>query len=129
MGAKTILIVDDDLVFAQVLDDLLKEAGYQTIVAKDGQEADIELEIDLPDLILADVFMPISNGLGLCRSVRANDATRQTPIVVMSAMPRHHYAIPVLIDGFLLKPFDMDALLDLVASLIETPPKEKQVGA
>jgi CheY-like chemotaxis protein len=129
MAPKTILIVDDDLPFARTLDDLLMEAGYRTIVAKNGEEAGVELEINPPDLVLADVFMPVSNGLAFCRRVRANDATRDTPIVVMSAMPTYHYVIPVRIDGFLLKPFAMDVLLRLVASLVEEPAREKQVGA
>jgi CheY-like chemotaxis protein len=129
VATKTILIVDDDLPFAEALDDLLKDAGYRTVVAKNGEEAGVELEINPPDLILTDVFMPVINGFAFCHMVRANDATRNTPIVVMSAMPNYHYTIPVRINGFLLKPFDMYALLHLVVSLVEEPPLEKQVGA
>jgi putative two-component system response regulator len=128
MATKTILIVDDDLPFAETLDDLLMGVGYRTIVAKNGQEASVELEINPPNLILADLFMPVINGFAFCRMVRANDATRLTPIVVMSAMPTYHYVLPVRINGFLLKPFDMDGLLRLVASLVEEPTRERQVG-
>jgi CheY-like chemotaxis protein len=68
MATKTILIVDDDLPFAETLDDLLMGVGYRTVVAKNGQEAGVELEINPPDLILADLFMPVSNGFAFCRT-------------------------------------------------------------
>jgi CheY-like chemotaxis protein len=128
VDAKTILIVDDDLSVAETLAELLMGAGYQTIVAKNGQEAVVELEIKVPDLILADLFMPVSNGFAFCRVVRTNDATRDTPIVVMSGMPNYCYALPVQIDGFLAKPFHMDALLGLVASIIGSPTLNKRVA-
>jgi len=125
VGAQTILIVDDDLPFARFLDDVLTAAGYETRVAKHGAAAFLDLEIVRPDLMLVDVFMPLIDGITLCLMVRANPATRDMPIVVMSAT---HRDIPVPISGFLLKPLDIDALLDLVASLIEEPEVERQAS-
>ena len=116
MAANTILIVDDDFSFTQVLEDLLTGAGYQILVAKNGAAAFLELEIVRPALMLVDVFMPVIDGITLCRMVRANFATRDIPIVVMSATQQD---IPVPIAGFLTKPLDIDVLLDLIASLVE----------
>ena len=116
MAANTILIVDDDFSFTQFLEDLLTGAGYQILVAKNGAAAFLELEIVRPALMLVDVFMPVIDGITLCRMVRANFATRDIPIVVMSATQQD---IPVPIAGFLTKPLDIDVLLDLIASLVE----------
>jgi CheY-like chemotaxis protein len=118
VAAKTILIVDDDLTFTQFLDDILTAAGYQTIVAKHGAAAFLELEISHPDLMLVDIFMPIIDGITFCRLVRANPATRDTPLIVMSAKATIQQDFPVPIAGFLAKPFEIDALLRLVESLI-----------
>lgn len=121
MAAKTILIVDDDLTFTQFLDDILTAAGYRTVVAKHGAAAFLELEISHPDLMLVDILMPIIDGITFCRLVRANPATRATPLIVMSAKANLQQDIPVPIAGFLAKPFEIDALLRLVESLIGVP--------
>jgi len=118
VAAKTILIVDDDLHFAQLLEAVFAAAGYESSIAKHGAAAFLDLEIVNPDLILVDVFMPVIDGITFCRMVRANPATRDTPIIVMSATTDLAHTIPVPIAGFLVKPFDIDALLRLVESLI-----------
>ena len=61
--------------------------------------------------------------------VHANPATRDTPIIVMSATANLPRDIPVPIAGFLVKPLDIDALLSLIVSLVEQATGEKQVGA
>ena len=121
MAAKTILIVDDDLQLARLLDVAFTAAGYRTIVAKDGAAALVEVEIAHPDLMLMDVFMPVIDGTTFGRIVRASPATRDTPIIVMSGTASLDQLLPVAIDGFLAKPFDMDVLLRLVVALIGVP--------
>jgi CheY-like chemotaxis protein len=121
VAAKTILIVDDDLRLARLLEVAFTEAGYRTIVAKDGAAAFVEVEIAHPDLMPIDVFMPVIDGATFGRIVRANPATRDTPIIVMSGTASLDQVLPIAIDGFLAKPFDMDVLLRLVVSLIGVP--------
>lgn len=121
MAAKTILIVDDDLQLARLLEVAFTEAGYRTIVAKDGAAACVEVEIAHPDLILMDVFMPVIDGATFGRIVRASPATRDTPIIAMSGTASVDQVLPVAIDGFLAKPFDIEVLLRLVVSLIGVP--------
>lgn len=125
MAAKTILIVDDDPSFAQFLGELLTAAGYETYCAKNGAAAFADLEITRPDLMIVDVFMPVIDGITFCRMARVSPSTRDTPIIVISATQQD---IPVPISGFLTKPLDVDALLYLVASLVEAPGAEKQAG-
>ena len=121
MAAKTILIVDDDLQLARLLEVAFTAAGYRTIVAKDGAAACVEVEIAHPDLIIMDVFMPVIDGTTFGRIVRASPATRDMPIIVMSGTASLDQVLPVAIDGFLAKPFDIDVLLRLVVSLIGVP--------
>jgi len=121
VAAKTILIVDDDLQLARLLDVAFTAAGYRTIVAKDGAAALVEVEIAHPDLILMDVFMPVIDGTTFGRIVRASPTTRDTPIIVMSGTASLDQVLPVASDGFLAKPFDMEVLLRLVVSLIGVP--------
>jgi len=121
VAAKTILIVDDDLQLARLLEVAFTAAGYRTIVAKDGAAACVEVEIAHPDLILMDVFMPVIDGTTFGRIVRASPATHDTPIIVMSGTASLDQVLPVAIDGFLAKPFDIDVLLRLVVSLIGVP--------
>jgi len=128
VGTKTILIVDDDAIFARFLSDLLSCAGYEAVIAKHGAAAFADLEITRPALMLVDVFMPIIDGITFCRMARADRSTRDTPIIVMSASLDSRQLIPVPISGFLPKPLDIDALLNLIAALIGSPDPEKQVG-
>jgi CheY-like chemotaxis protein len=123
---KTILIVDDDLQLIRLLEMGFAEAGYRTSVAKHGAAAFLELEIVHPALILVDVFMPIIDGITFCRMVRANPATRDTPIIVMSGTASLDQVLPVSVDGFLAKPFDMDVLLRRVVSLIGVPSGDEE---
>jgi len=111
--------VDDDLPFAQFLADVLLGAGYEPVVARSGARAFADLDVTRPALMLVDVFMPVIDGITFCRMAPANRTTRDTPIIVISAILDSRHTIPVPISGFLTKPIDLDALLGLAALLIE----------
>jgi DNA-binding response OmpR family regulator len=129
MATKTILIVDDDLAFAQLLEDGLTGAGYETCRAKHGAMAFADLQITRPALMLVDVFLPVIAGSTFCRMARVNPSTRTTPIIVISAMPNLQATISIPVAGFLAKPLDIDVLLRRVASLVDVPVIEKQASA
>ncbi|MEM9218798.1 MAG: response regulator [Cyanobacteria bacterium P01_F01_bin.150] len=82
---STILIVDDNPNNIQVLFDLLKSSGYRIAVAKSGENALKRLQGALPDLILLDVMMPGIDGFETCRRLKANDVTREIPVIFMTA--------------------------------------------
>jgi CheY-like chemotaxis protein len=118
----------DNAIHDHFLGDLLTRAGYETHIARHGGAAFADLEITQPDVMLVDVFMPTIDGVTFCRMARANHSTRDTPIIVMSAMPDAGRDFPVPISGFLTKPLDIDALLHLVASLLAEPGRERHLG-
>jgi two-component system response regulator MprA len=103
------LVVDDDPAIAEILAEVLDEAGYRVRRAYDGRQALEEIARDPPDLIVTDVMMPRIDGLTLTRRLR--DRGDQTPIVLMSAV-----FADVDLPGvrFLPKPFDLDRALHLV---------------
>jgi len=81
----TILIVDDQPNYIQVLANLLKE-DYHILVAKNGPKAlEIALGVDSPDLILLDIEMPEMSGHEVCRRLKDNDKTNTIPVIFVTA--------------------------------------------
>lgn len=81
-----ILIVDDNPTNLKVLSDALRNQGWITLVATDGESAIEQVEYALPDLILLDVMMPGINGFETCRQLKANPKTQRLPIIFMTAL-------------------------------------------
>jgi CheY-like chemotaxis protein len=109
-----ILLVEDEEPIQQFIGDLLQEEGYEVHCADHGAQA-LEIANQAPpDLVLTDLMMPIMNGAELCRHLRSQESTRGVPIIVMSAAGREQ-ADDSGADAFIGKPFDLDALLELVS--------------
>lgn len=81
----TILVVDDEPINIRVLHAYLARAGHQILEAQSGQEA-LEKAGQQPDLILLDVMMPGMDGLETCRQLKQQDATRNIPVIFLSAL-------------------------------------------
>lgn len=84
--SDTILIVDDTPANLSVLAECLSSAGYSLMVAEDGEEALSQTQLSRPSLILLDVMMPGIDGFETCRRLKAADATRDIPIIFMTAL-------------------------------------------
>jgi len=84
--ARSILIVDDVSSNLQIVTSQLEARGYIALVARSGQEAIERAEFAQPDLILLDVLMPGLDGLETCRRLKRNDATRDIPVIFMTAL-------------------------------------------
>ena len=82
----TILIVDDTPANLSVLVDTLGDAGYHLMVAEDGEDALAQTARTQPDLILLDVMMPGLDGFETCRRLKAEPATRDIPVIFMTAL-------------------------------------------
>jgi DNA-binding response OmpR family regulator len=83
MPAK-ILLVDDANTVLMMERMMLKEAGYDVITARDGEEGVAAALAQRPDLILLDVCMPKMDGFEACRRLRANEATKKIPIIMVT---------------------------------------------
>jgi signal transduction histidine kinase len=84
--SETILIVDDTPANLGVLVETLGAAGYQLMVAEDGEEALAQTAQTQPDLILLDVMMPGIDGFETCRRLKARETTRDVPVLFMTAL-------------------------------------------
>lgn len=89
--SSTILIVDDTSANLGVIVDSLAGYGFQVAIAQDGEEALERVAFTLPDLILLDVLMPGLDGFEVCRRLKAQSATRDIPVIFMTALadPEH----------------------------------------
>lgn len=81
---RKILLVDDSPTVLLMERMVLSKLACELITAKDGQEAVETAQAEHPDLILMDVVMPRMNGYEACRALRESDATRDTPIILLT---------------------------------------------
>jgi two-component system cell cycle response regulator len=109
-----ILIVDDEPFNVDYLEQELEDFGYDTVSARNGQEALEKVAAESPDLILLDIMMPLMDGFTVCRTLKENDDTRLIPIVMMTALGSVEDRIKGIeagADDFLTKPVDERQLL------------------
>ena len=116
----TILVVDDDEPVREFLAAALELGGHRVLQAHHGRNAlDMiaDSERGRPDLVIADVMMPVVGGVELCRILKGDPATTAIPFVLMSAaIP--HATINDCADAYIGKPFDLDAMDALVGQLL-----------
>ncbi|HEX5364686.1 MAG TPA: SpoIIE family protein phosphatase [Gallionella sp.] len=86
MFFHTILLVDDSPVNLSVIVDGLEGHGFDVVVALDGEEALQRVEVVRPDLILLDVMMPGMDGFEVCRRLKAQERTRDIPVIFMTSL-------------------------------------------
>ena len=112
-----ILVVDDDSFQCKLLERLLGNAGYETIVAHSGAEALALLGRQHPDLILMDVALPDLNGVEITQRLKANPGTAAIPIMMITGHSERQVLTASLKAGavdFLVKPFDREVLLQKI---------------
>jgi CheY-like chemotaxis protein len=113
-----ILIAEDELSIATLLRDILEDAGYGVVLARNGQEALDILGTTRPALVLTDVMMPLLDGFALCRAIQAHPDYQTIPVVVMSAVGRLPSADACRAAGFIRKPFDLENVVGIITNLI-----------
>jgi DNA-binding response OmpR family regulator len=119
MAAK-VLIVDDEPNIVTSLRFLLKKNGFETSVARDGDEALVEVERFQPDLMLLDVMMPGRDGYEVAQKLRASGWT-DLKIVMLTAKGREaevSKGLAVGADAYVTKPFSTRDLIDQVNRLL-----------
>ena len=122
--APCALIVDDSLSARRSLAEYVKDLGYEILTAKDGIEAIEVLENKLPDIMLVDLEMPRMNGVELTAHMRADEKTREIPIIMITsrATEKHQsMATSAGVNVYLTKPFSEDTLMEHIHELNQTP--------
>ncbi len=82
---RHILVVDDEIGALTLIGIMLERGGFEVLKARDAKAALDVLKDTSPDLIILDVMMPGMNGIDLCQEIRQRDATRKTPVLILSA--------------------------------------------
>lgn len=118
--AKKLLIVEDDRSLASVLEYNFDSAGYEVFCAHDGQDGINQARNKNPDVIILDLMIPVVDGIEVCRQLRSESATRQTPIMMLTAKAEETdqlIGFSVGADDYVVKPFSVRVLLEKVKSL------------
>jgi len=120
MDKKKILIADDEtglrLTVGRILD-----KDYVVLEAANGEEAVEIAKGQKPDLILMDLIMPKMDGYAACSQIKADEATKGIPVVILTAVGNElnkKFATEMGAEGYITKPFNIQELLDVITPLL-----------
>ncbi|WP_306260754.1 phosphate regulon transcriptional regulator PhoB [Pararhizobium sp. IMCC21322] len=121
MAAPNILVVEDEESLSLLLRYNLESEGYHVDVSDRGDEAELKLRENVPDLLLLDWMLPGLSGIELCRRVRARDETRNLPVIMLTARGEETERIRGLstgADDYVVKPFSVPELMARVKAML-----------
>ncbi|MBW1989939.1 MAG: response regulator [Deltaproteobacteria bacterium] len=120
--SQVILSVDDSKSIRQMVRFTLTQAGYEVLSAENGEEA-LAVVADNPvDMVIADLYMPVMDGIEMTRRMRALPATKYTPIVLLttaSQEDKKKEGREAGATGWIVKPFKPEQLLKVVKKVME----------
>ena len=116
-----VLVVEDEAALATMLRYNLEKSGFRVEEAADGQEALTRIAETTPDLVLLDWMLPAMSGLEVCRQIRRRPATRDLPVIMVTARTEDQDAVRGLntgADDYITKPFNTEALIARMRALL-----------
>jgi DNA-binding response OmpR family regulator len=116
-----VVIADDDEDILELVAFRLERAGYEVITAADGREALDRVREHLPQLVVLDVMMPGLSGYEVTREIRADDATRDIPVILLTARVQEadvNRGFEAGADDYLRKPFSPRELRARVEAIL-----------
>ncbi len=122
--ADKILIADDEPNILISLEYLMKREGFEVHLARDGNEALDVLQRERPRLVLLDVMMPHKSGFEVCQALRADEALKNTLVLMLTAKGRETDIAKgraMGADAYMTKPFSTKDLVLAVRGLLEQP--------
>ncbi len=127
----TILVADDEPHIRRILQYLLEQAGYDVVVAADGEDALREVDRCAPDLVLLDVMMPRLDGFSVLRSIRSSLETARLPVILLTAKGESSEKVKGLRGGandYVIKPFDQEELLLRIHNMLENARAQREAN-
>jgi two-component system chemotaxis response regulator CheY len=119
--SKSALVVDDSATMREMVSYTLKQAGFEPLVGKNGQEGLEQLSGAPVDLIITDLNMPVMDGLAFIKAVRTRDEYKFTPILMLtteSQVEMKAQGKAAGATGWLVKPFNPEMLLQVIAKVV-----------
>jgi DNA-binding response OmpR family regulator len=127
MNAVNILLVEDELDIRDLIKAQLKALGHNVLCATDGTVAMEFIKDNQFDLFVLDRMLPGINGLEICKYLRSNQAFKETPILMVTALTDPEQIVEGLdagADDYITKPFDLNVLAARVRSVLRRGPGE-----
>jgi two-component system, OmpR family, alkaline phosphatase synthesis response regulator PhoP len=121
MSKGKVLVVDDEIYIVHILDFSLGMEGYDVVTALDGEQALEKIKSDKPDLIVLDIMMPKLDGYEVCKTIKSDPATKQIPVILLSAKGRNvdqKMGFDVGADDYITKPFSPRKLVERINQLL-----------
>jgi len=130
--SRTVLIVDDEALARRAMGASLVRAGFEVVIARDGEEG-LRLALEKkPDVVILDMLLPKKDGLTLCRAIKAEPALAASRVFLVSGVYRKATvagdALEAGCDDFLSKPVDMGLLIEKVRDAAATPAFPARTG-
>ena len=126
-----ILVVEDEAALSLLLTYNLESEGYAVARAERGDDAEVMLAESTPDLVILDWMLPGVSGFELCRRMRAREATRDLPVIMLTARGEESERVRGLsigADDYVVKPFSVPELMARVRSLLRRARPERIAG-
>lgn len=114
---RTILIIEDDQDFANILANFFSKNGYTTIIAPDGETGIIKIIEELPTAVLLDIGLPGIDGWAVLRELKGNPATRHIPVHILSAYDEPRQGLKQGAVGYLTKPIQKNDLYEVLSRI------------
>jgi len=130
MDKKRILIADDETGIRTVLGRMLSN-DYAILEAANGEEAVKIARAQRPDLILMDLIMPKMDGYAACSQIKADEATRTIPVVILTAIGHElnkKFATEMGAEAYITKPFNIHELVGVITPLLASAPQSHDVA-
>ena len=118
-----VLVVDDEPNILLSLEFLMQQAGFEVTTAEDAEQAQVLISQQVPDLILLDISLPGMSGFDLLEHLRADEATRSLPVVMLTAHGREvekQKGMALGASDYITKPFSTRELVSRVQALLES---------
>ena len=123
MTARRVLLVEDDRFLRRACEISLRQRGFVVTTAADGEEALRKVRAEPPDLVLLDLLMPKMTGIEVLKTLRAEEATREIRVLILSNSSREEDVEEIKtlgVSGYFVKAdLSLQALGDMVARLLE----------
>ena len=129
-----ILLIESDSAFANELATVLEARGLEARITADGREGLDLAKVDRPELIVLCVELPKMSGYSVCNKLKKDELLKSIPLIIISAEAtpetfEQHRKLKTRAEGYLIKPFESEALLDLIGELIELPSEPTPVAS